>query len=415
MHIEVNKKQKTLQMSEPESVVNIRRAIELLAKKQQQVHLTRTKYDSGETTGNMNDDNGSNNTAGDGAGTSVRTNGDAEFRSKSNKFNGRDKQYHDFDLNQEPPDCDLAEVQAPSPSIGPSVTGAQHSVVDLRRNHPPLNLSTKGLKMLAYCSDHRNQRVPPQNLLSSARDGTCELLNGYPPQVCSNLNSNTRCTGVSQRVPAAELRNGYYSNMMRPVDIHNVKSVPALNLLGLVHQSARSGEPFHSSRDNGNMGYLRALNGHGSELHGSVVGIHNGGNKREENLCRPLRPLPRVGVLGPLLQKEINNASNNSTLTLGSEARNPGELTLRKTNFVARQSDELNFSRTSISQCGVSGMIDSSVVSRANPGCSLCKIMSWSWDCSSHQDLSLRFKTWYPYSQPIPLILRKDSQSNCPQ
>jgi len=444
--------------------------VELLAKKQQERYLTNTKHDSAnmsklaESTGNMDNGNGRDNTAGvhgsrvadavNGClyqqepqcnltgydtGTSTRINGDAKCRLKSYHSCSRDEQYNHFDLNKEAPVCSSAELQTASPYIGLSVSGAELSIVDSNRHYSAPILSTNGMKMLDFCSNQIGQTVPPQNMFSNAHDGSCRLLNGYPPQinahkVCSDFSSHAFCLGVNLKTVAhntayrmtvnpdkdksessptggilaaksfAESRNGYYSNMMWPVDLHDNESISALNLLELMHHSACSSEPFHSSGHNDNMGYIQASNGHGSGLLGSEVDGKDprrlsgaSGNweldKREENLCKPLRPLPRFGILGPLLLKEITNTSSNSISTLGFGARNHGELTFHRSSFIARQSNELTFHKTtekgkaensplapvtkainvktSMSRYEVSGRIDSSVSSLANPGFTL--------------------------------------------
>ncbi|XP_020263999.1 protein EMBRYONIC FLOWER 1 isoform X2 [Asparagus officinalis] len=428
LHREVKKKQRIMKISNQESAEDIPMDIvELLAKKQQERRLSKTKYDSlntsksPKTTGAMKDNNVSvdttealkgkvsdsthrclnqeepqSNTA-HGASTSGRIDGDAECRSRDAHSCSGTKQYHHFDLNQEAPACTSQELQTPSPYIGLSMSGAQLSIVDAPRNHSPQNLSTNGTWMLPFCST-----ASPQYFFSNAHDRSCQLLHGY-----SQINSvghnagyqplvnpiKEKCDpslgrGVWAAKSFAEPGNVYYSNMMGPVDFNKNETISSLNLLKLVQQSACSGETPHFSGYSNDMGYIQAFNAHGREFLGPKVDVRHSYmpllDEQARNICKPLRPHPRIGVLGPQLQKEITNTSNNITPTLGFGARNPSEVTFHKTSFTATWSNaqtshkttekgkaEAINCQTSLSRYVGSEMIGSTNVSLEDPGCSL--------------------------------------------
>ncbi|XP_020586847.1 uncharacterized protein LOC110029070 [Phalaenopsis equestris] len=134
--------------------------------------------------------------------------------------------------------------------------------------------------------------------------------------------------GFSRTAPNAssfmELANHSHSNFC-PADLYSNETISALNLLRLMDQSARSGEPRHPYRSYS--GFTKedtCFNGqyndsqltYGSQ--GKELGLHplevNPNPCQPRNSCLPLRPLPRIGILGPSLQKEIFNMSKDGRI-----------------------------------------------------------------------------------------------------
>jgi hypothetical protein len=105
--------------------------------------------------------------------------------------------------------------------------------------------------------------------------------------------------------------------------IYPKEPVPATHLLGLMDSSTSQGLTSHQNLSSEyaqhNQYNASPSTSHGSHLTGKVqLTLQDlGRHEVEKNLHRPLRPHPRVGVFGPLLQQEIANWSESSGHSLG--------------------------------------------------------------------------------------------------
>lgn len=369
---------------------------------------------SSEMTISLKDDDGRDgNTANDDS-SPVRNNKDDG--SGASHSSAGSKQCHQFDLNQEASACAAADLLEPSQLVGLSVSEAQLSVVNSNRNYTPRNLFTEGVKMVAFCSDNMNRTTADHNVFKTSIDGSFGLPNAYPPpvnsnsmhsgvnrqavapnadcQISANLSKDEAeslfCRGTCAAKSFAEPGNGYYSDLMRPVNVQNNVAVSgdgyhpnmmqpgiihsngtdsAVNLLRLMQHSPHSVEPRQSSGYDAYMGCIQSSNGHSWEFLRSQVfdpKILSGSSsnckldKQPRDLCRPLRPCPR-NILGPLLQMEVNNSSNDiAAPILGF-------------GFIARESNAPRLASVanilpSTSRHGAFENVSSSIVSRATSG-----------------------------------------------
>ncbi|CAD5182220.1 unnamed protein product [Musa acuminata subsp. malaccensis] len=123
-----------------------------------------------------------------------------------------------------------------------------------------------------------------------------------------------------------------------PIDLHTNETISALHLLRLVDQAALTG----LSCDINHVGIPQGSNLNFSNKSTEVLGVEVGTkiretpenpstagysahDQKEGNFSKPHRPIPRVGVLGSLLQKEIMIHSNKCIAPLGFNARCSGE------------------------------------------------------------------------------------------
>ncbi|CAD5165562.1 unnamed protein product [Musa acuminata subsp. malaccensis] len=133
--------------------------------------------------------------------------------------------------------------------------------------------------------------------------------------------------------------NRCHSGGTGPMDLSNNDMISALHLLRLVDQAALTGTSWDINR----VGIAQNSNLNFTNQSTQVPGVKNGvkireahqnsvatgysaHNQNEGNFSRPHRPVPRVGVLGSLLQKEIMTRSNKCVAPLGCGARWSGEL-----------------------------------------------------------------------------------------
>lgn len=137
--------------------------------------------------------------------------------------------------------------------------------------------------------------------------------------------------GFSPAAPNAlsfmDLTNGCHSNICA-TDLYSNETISALNLLRLMDQAALSGEPRHHCRSYS--GYINETDyGQYNESqsdYGSLgkepgicpLEVVNPSACQPRNSCLLFRPLPRIGILGPSLQKDIFNFSKNSGIPTNS-------------------------------------------------------------------------------------------------
>ncbi|KAL0916403.1 hypothetical protein M5K25_013911 [Dendrobium thyrsiflorum] len=232
------------------------------------------------------------------------------------------------------------------------------------------NLETNGnFHQLNFSCCRSNNMYSSQSFLEDQRD-VCENLSGYPHhEMLQHINgasyglrnhfiNNLNGSGLGRDLkmfthsddyekprnvvgkhhhwgfsPAApnassfmDLANAYHSNFC-PADLYSNETISALNLLRLMDQAAWSGEPRH---------HFQSCSGFIKETDLSVDGQYNepqleyGSREKEpcicplevvnpstcqpRNSCLLFRPLPRIGILGPSLHKEIFNFSNYSKI-----------------------------------------------------------------------------------------------------
>ncbi|XP_042460926.1 protein EMBRYONIC FLOWER 1-like isoform X2 [Zingiber officinale] len=121
-----------------------------------------------------------------------------------------------------------------------------------------------------------------------------------------------------------EGRSRLHSGSVVPTDLHTNETVPALHLLRLVDQAAHSVASWDLNFT-GNV--QNSILNHPPEILGMKVGlqiretpenpcaaVYSTCDQNEGNFSRPYRPVPRIGDLGSLLQKEIMSQSNSSSL-----------------------------------------------------------------------------------------------------
>ncbi|XP_042455687.1 protein EMBRYONIC FLOWER 1-like isoform X2 [Zingiber officinale] len=121
-----------------------------------------------------------------------------------------------------------------------------------------------------------------------------------------------------------EGRSRLHSGSVVPTDLHTNETVPALHLLRLVDQAAHSVASWDLNFT-GNV--QNSILNHPPEILGMKVGLqiretpenpcaaaYSTCDQNEGNFSRPYRPVPRIGDLGSLLQKEIMSQSNSSSL-----------------------------------------------------------------------------------------------------
>jgi hypothetical protein len=113
------------------------------------------------------------------------------------------------------------------------------------------------------------------------------------------------------------------THLLGHLDIYPKEPTPATHLLGLMDsstsQSLTSYQSLSSEYAQHNQYNASHNTSHGSHLTRKVqLTLQDlGRHEVEKNLHRPLRPHPRVGVFGPLLQQEIANWSESSGHNLG--------------------------------------------------------------------------------------------------
>ncbi|XP_074556188.1 uncharacterized protein LOC141812001 isoform X2 [Curcuma longa] len=121
-----------------------------------------------------------------------------------------------------------------------------------------------------------------------------------------------------------EGRSRLHSGSVVPTDLHTNETVPALHLLRLVDQAAHSVASWDLNFT-GNV--QNSILNHPPEILGMKVGLqiretpenpraaaYSSCDQNEGNFSRPYRPVPRIGDLGSLLQKEIMSQSNSASL-----------------------------------------------------------------------------------------------------
>ncbi|KAJ6792453.1 protein EMBRYONIC FLOWER 1 isoform X2 [Iris pallida] len=345
---------------------------------------------------------------------------EVECEPKSYHSYSMSKQNHYIDLNQEAPISASIDYPVSSQSIGLPVSTDQTT----NKNFYPQNVYLNRMEMLALCSDHINHTTPGHNF-SSFHDGSSILVNGtpcirnfdlnfnsddlYPRGTPKAVAHNADCQMMidlsgkhlqnykakdessinegrtSAAKPCAVSINGHNSKMMDPVDLGTSETISALNLLRLMDQAACSGEPRCSSIHN-----IRSTQlGQGNELLRSDVGVGSSEaaklpgivdkpdqDQKPRNSGIPFRPVARVGVLGPLLQKEIATGSSNSKPQFGFQASS--EHSSQKTNAMgkgeafhsATVTKTMN-AQTSISRDVSSKEVGYSIGSLENTGCSV--------------------------------------------
>ncbi|KAG6483563.1 hypothetical protein ZIOFF_060211 [Zingiber officinale] len=119
-------------------------------------------------------------------------------------------------------------------------------------------------------------------------------------------------------------RNRLHSGSMVPMELHTNETVPALHLLRLVDQAAH---PVASWDLNFTGNVQNSLLNQPPEMLGMKVGLkiretpenpfaapYSTCDQNDGKSSRPYRPVPRVGDLGSLLQKEIMSQSNYASL-----------------------------------------------------------------------------------------------------
>ncbi|XP_042422046.1 uncharacterized protein LOC122009818 isoform X1 [Zingiber officinale] len=119
-------------------------------------------------------------------------------------------------------------------------------------------------------------------------------------------------------------RNRLHSGSMVPMELHTDETVPALHLLRLVDQAAH---PVASWDLNFTGNAQNSLLNQPPEMLGMKVGLkiretpenpfaapYSTCDQNDGKSSRPYRPVPRVGDLGSLLQKEIMSQSNYASL-----------------------------------------------------------------------------------------------------
>ncbi|XP_020097849.1 uncharacterized protein LOC109716712 [Ananas comosus] len=105
--------------------------------------------------------------------------------------------------------------------------------------------------------------------------------------------------------------------MVRPPDLYTNESIPAMHLLRLMDwtKCSRSDfSPYGPSNEN-QIELLHRPPQYSNQCRGLISAEYGfefyDHNQNQQNFHKPFRPLPRVGVLGSLLQKEISNCSDN--------------------------------------------------------------------------------------------------------
>lgn len=170
--------------------------------------------------------------------------------------NIKSKRYLEFDLN-EAPACASTELQTPSPYTGLSMNGSHLSIVESNTYYSPLIF-------------------PGNQTIMNSSDN-------------SQTNSNNTAPLMSLNQAVNNVGNSSYSAN---------EPLSASNLLKIMQNSSNS----LMQKD-----YVWSHNNQCYEH----LGIRNG---QGVNICKPL---PRIGILGPQLQKEITNKFINFVPTLG--------------------------------------------------------------------------------------------------
>ncbi|XP_008783264.1 protein EMBRYONIC FLOWER 1-like [Phoenix dactylifera] len=138
----------------------------------------------------------------------------------------------------------------------------------------------------------------------------------------------------------AELGNTSNSETVRPQDLYTNESIPAMHLLRLMDSAKWSGMSLQDLPNRNHKGtlwepdlsstgqYEKEMIGLGpigksnQAAHPPLVVQHPNQVQHQEISCKPYRPLPRVGVYGSLLQKEITSPPDNSgTFRIGCSSK----------------------------------------------------------------------------------------------
>ncbi|XP_010915857.1 uncharacterized protein [Elaeis guineensis] len=149
----------------------------------------------------------------------------------------------------------------------------------------------------------------------------------------------------------AELGNTSNSEMMRPQDLYTNESIPAMHLLRLMDSAKWSGMSLQDLPNTNHIGscWESDLSSTG-QCEKEMVGLgprgksnqaanpplvvqHPNQVQHQEISCKPYRPLPRVGVYGSLLQKEISSPLDDSgTFRIGYSSKMTSLEASRKDN-----------------------------------------------------------------------------------
>ncbi|XP_072964978.1 protein EMBRYONIC FLOWER 1 [Typha angustifolia] len=118
-----------------------------------------------------------------------------------------------------------------------------------------------------------------------------------------------------------------HSKLLRPSDLYTNDTIPAMHLLRLMDSSKWSGLSHYEAPYENQIGLLQKPNLHSANQgrgflntecraetsttmkHTFPVECHDLDHNQQSS-SKPLRPLPRIGILGSLLQKEITNRSD---------------------------------------------------------------------------------------------------------
>lgn len=148
------------------------------------------------------------------------------------------------------------------------------------------------------------------------------------------------------------------ARFMMPLNTNTNDTTAAMHMLTLTNWAAYSREHLCGARVD--------LNPYGSchesEFHYDDINTYKhpwiNGNPDQElqpgNSCKPIRPVPRVGVLGSLLRKELSTSSNNCRAPCSFKDGHSDQLSSFKTNALLKMKDSQSTSQTKVANCQIS-------------------------------------------------------------
>ncbi|KAG1330381.1 protein EMBRYONIC FLOWER 1-like [Cocos nucifera] len=190
-----------------------------------------------------------------------------------------------------------------------------------------------------------------------------------------------------------EVGNTCHLEVVRPPDLYTDENIPALYLLGLMNSAKWSSvslqdlphtnhkgshrEPYLCSTDQCKLIDLQPRGKSSQAAKPSLTVQHPHQVQHQEISCKPYHPLPRVGVFGSLLQKEITSPLDNLETQSGFKIGYSSKMTSVEANRrdTAKLSCSKNQARvpnalSPISRNGNSKCAFSIVNSNVHPGCS---------------------------------------------
>ncbi|KAJ0986054.1 hypothetical protein J5N97_004410 [Dioscorea zingiberensis] len=264
-----------------------------------------------------------------------------------------------------------------------------------------INSSNPGLVTGKFNDDFNQANLYPfseESLLTTAdradSQGTMNPIYACPhTRKKKDLESSIYRKTVQHAMSMFENPGDYHSELMMPLNKCTNDTTAAMHMLSLTDLAAYSREPLRSPVSLNPYSFHHESEFCCTDQYTELLGLPTGlktitdkhpwinGNPDQDllpgNTCKPIRPVPRIGVLGSLLHKEISTHSNSCREPFSLKDGHSSQLSSFKTNAKSKMDlqstshAKLVNSRTSTSREENSKHMVTSASVLTHPGCSL--------------------------------------------